>query len=251
VTPEPELIVRHNLGLVMKLYDSVSGKSITDRSVRFSLSGNMKPPLSKEAGTYLFLNIPKDNFDFEVNVHGYEPMSGRIDFAEIGERLPLKELFMIPLESSDSPRTFLTVSGKLEGIEEIEAVPTFEAICNVKEFNSRKLQLTLYNPRNAALSQVHYGLLDNQGEYYDKIEIVEEISPSKLILKSIPEHSCVVNQRVMKIIHGQIKQDGTYLLKVAESSQAEYLLRYVVNKTVYFQRMDFHQPEELRIEKEE
>lgn len=241
-----QAIVQYQLGLVIRLMDSTTCREVAERDVKFHLPSHMKSPLSKDGGTYLFLNIEREDFELGIDVYGYESKKVKIQFSQLDENMPIQEIYLLPLDYPARGREILSLRGNMSGIQAIEAVSLTEIDCSLKEFDERKRIMTILNPHDTQLSYVHYGLLNKEQTRYEKIEIEKQISLTEIKIKEKPEQECVLNQSISKVIHGQVGEDGTYLLKVSDSSTALYLVRYVVDEKVYFQKVDFHQPEELK-----
>ncbi len=240
-----QAMVKHSLSLVLRLIDSTTGKEILEHNVMFRLSQGIKRPIVKGNGVYLFINIPREDFELEVHVYGYEPKKAKIYFSDLDEQIPFKELYLLPLDYPAGGKEILTLRGKMLGIKAIEAVPLNEVVCSMKEYEERKSIMTIMNPHNVRFSRIHYGLLNTERTQYEKIQIEKEISKTQVKLKQKLQKEWRLNQAVVPIIFGEVSEDGNYLLKVADSNNPIYLIRYIVDNKIFFQKMNFHQMEEL------
>lgn len=230
--------IRYRLDLALRLLDSVSGRSITENAVQFSSESPGRDPIPKGGGLYLFLNMERVDFDLEVRVYGYEPKTVRITYPEQEEQLPIREIYLIPL---DHPvrEDLLTLRGNLPGIEAIEAVSLMDASCCIKEFDARKRIMTVLNQRNMNFRHVHYGLIDQKRTAFEHFEIEKEISKQEFRCKNKLEREFQINQPITRVIFGQVSRQGDYVLKVAQEEYAQYLVRFVVNGKEFFQKVDF------------
>ncbi len=236
---EAQATIRHRLDLALRLLDSVSGGAITENTVRFFSQSPGKEPIPKGGGLYLFLNMERETFDLEVHVYGYEPRMVRITYPEQEEQLPIREVYLIPL---DNPvlENVLTLRGSLPGIEEIEAVSLMDASCCIKEFDARKRIMTVLNQKNGNFRHVHYGLINRERTAYEHFEIEKEISKQAFKCRKKLESEFQINQPIARVIFGQTSEQGDYVLKVRKEEYAQYLVRFVVNGNTFFQKVDFN-----------
>lgn len=230
--------IRYRLDLALRLLDSVSGRAITENTVQFFSQSPGKNPIPKGGGLYLFLNMEREDFDLEVRVYGYEPRMVRITYPQEEEQLPIREIYLVPL---DNPvrEDILTLRGHLPGIEEIEAVSLMDASCCIKEFDAKKKIMTVLNQRNMDFRHVHYGLIDQKRTSYEPFEIAEEISKQSFRCKEKLQREFQINQPIVRIIFGQTTKQGDYVLKVAREEYAHYLVRFIVDGNEFFQKVDF------------
>lgn len=243
--------IRYRLDLALRLLDSVDGRAIQERSIQFSSLPQGKNPIPKGGGLYLFLNMEREDFDMEIRVYGYEPRTVRISYPDQEEQLPIREVYLVPLDNP-TLENVLTLRGNLSGIEEIEAVSLMDASCCIKEFDARKRIMTVLNQRNVAFRQVHYGLINRERTAYEHFEIEQEISNQEFKCRKKLEKEFQINQPIVRVIFGQINEQGDYVLKVRNEEYAQYLVRFVVNGNEFFQKVDFHKEGNiLRYEKDE
>jgi len=240
-----EVIIQHRLDLMVRLIDSTIGRMITERNVRFYQSPARGAPIARGDGIYLFLNIGREDFSMEVRVYGYEPRVMEICYDRLDEQLPIQEVYLLPVDYPVQGEELLSLRGRLPGIQAIEAVSLLETNCCIREFHPRERVMTVLNPHNVRLPHIYYGLVSQDRTTYESFQIEEEISTQKVRLLKPLTQNYQINQPIARIIFGQTEEDGSYLLKVRDSKHAIYLVRYVVDGNVKFQKVDFHHPEEL------
>lgn len=241
---EAQVVVKHRLGLAVRLLNSITGGEIKERNIVFQLPEKIEKPISKGDGVYLFINIEPIDFELGVHVHGYEPAKVKIEFEKLQGNLPIQEITLIP-EDTPSGGLYLSLQGKLKGIKAIEAVSLDENVCSLKNFESRKLLMTISNPHNVKLSHVYYGVLNSARTQFEKITVVEQISASQVKVANNLTCEWEWNNMIARIIAGQVDADGNYLLRVADAEKAMYLVHYVVGEKEFYQVVDFNNPEEL------
>ena len=242
---EPMATIKHRIGLVIRLIDSVSGREISERNVMFEIPDGIGEPIIRGNGVYLFINIIPKDFELEVHVYGYESGRAKIVFQDLDEKMPVQELYLLPLDFPAGGKEVLTLQGNMPGIKAIEAVSLNEVTCSIKSYEKRKHIMVVMNPHNFSLSRIHYGLLNSERTRYTKIQVERELSHTQLQLKGGLEEEWVFNQAIQPIIWGKVSDNGDYMLRVAESKSAIYLVRFEVDDEVFFQKVDFNQLEEL------
>ncbi len=236
---EAQAEIRHRLDIALRLIDSVSGRAIEESSVHFSPQKAGETPLRKGGGIYLFLNTGREPHEIGVDVYGYEPRRFMLDYPEPEERLPIREVYLLPLD--DPTRDdILTLRGRLPGIEAIEAVSLTEADCYIKAFDARKKSMVVLNQRSSRFHHIHYGLLNREGDAYEHFEVEEELSLYEIKCRKALEREFQVNQPIARVIFGQTTEQGEYVLKVPNGEHARYLVRFEAGGKEYFQKVDFH-----------
>ena len=235
---EAQSTIHHRLDLALRLINSVTGRVIEERNTRFLTQSPGLSAIPRGGGLYLFLNIEKRDFDMEVLVYGFEPQKVRICFSENKEKLPIHEIYLIPLDNPIKENV-LTLRGNISGIEEIEAVSLMDVNCCIKEFDARKRIMTVLNQRNLRFHHIHYGLINRERTAYEHFEVEKEISVQEIKCKRALIEPFQINLPIVRVIFGQVNEHGDYVLKVANEETAQYLVRYVVDGEVFFQKVDF------------
>lgn len=235
-----QAIIHHQLDLALRLLDSVTGKVIGERNVRFFMDPPEKKAISRGGGLYLFLNTGREDFELEIHVYGYESKKVRITYPVQEENLPIRDVYLLPL---DNPvlENVLTLRGNLPGIEEIEAVSLTDANCCIKEFDARKRIMTILNQKNIRFHFTHYGLINRERTAYEHFELEKEISLQSIKCKKKLEQEYHINQPITRVIFGQTNEQGDYVLKVSKDEIAQYLVRFVVDGNTFYQKVDFRQ----------
>jgi sulfur relay (sulfurtransferase) DsrC/TusE family protein len=249
--------IHHRLDLALRLIDTVTGKVILERNTQFFTQSPGKKAIPKGGGLYIFLNIGREEFELDVHVYGYEHQKVKITYPEQEEYMPIREIYLIPLDNPVLEQV-LTLRGNLPGIEEIEAVSLTDTNCCIKEFDARKRILSVLNQKNIRFHHIHYGLINRVRTAYEHFEVEKEISLQEIKCKKKLEQEVQINQPIVRVIFGQTNEQGDYVLKVKNDEIAQYLVRFVADGKVFYQKVDFHQEgnalscsEETQEEKEE
>lgn len=232
--------IHHRLDLAIRLVNTVTGKVVEEYNTKFITGLTGVKAISKQGGMYLFLNVGREDFEMEVHVYGYEPQKVQIKFPGNQEQMPIREVYLLPLETPIKD-DILTLRGNLSGIEEIEAVSLSDANCCIKEFDARKRIMSVLNQRNVRFHHTHYGLINREKTEYEHFELEKEISPQEIKCKQKLEKEFFINQPIARVIFGQIKEQKEYVLKVANEENAKYIVRYVVEGKIFYQTVDFHE----------
>lgn len=235
-------MIHHRLDLAIRLINTVTGKVIEEKNTQFLTSSPGLKAIPRGGGLYLFLNMEKVDFVMEVLVYGFESQKMEIKFSDLekSKDLPIREIYLIPLDNPIKD-TILTLRGNISGIKEIEAVSLMDVNCCIKEFDARKRIMTVLNQRNLRFHHIHYGLINRERSAYEHFEVEKEISIQQIKCKKALQEPYFINQPIVRVVFGQVNEQGDYVLKVAKEEVAQYLVRYVVNEEVFFQKVDFRE----------
>ena len=231
-------MIHHKLDLAIRLVNAVTGRVIEDYNACFFTQYPGLKAIPKQGGVYLFLNIEKETFEMEIHVYGYESQKIQIHFPENQEKMPIREVYLLPLETPIKD-DILTLRGKVSGIEKIEAISLNDRNCCIKAFDAKKRIMSVLNQRNVSFHHIHYGLVNREKTAYESFEVEKEISTQEIMCKQKLEKEFFINQPIARIIFGQIKEDGEYILKVENEENPIYLVRYVVEGETFYQKVDF------------
>lgn len=235
---EAQSTIHHRLDLALRLINSVDGRVIEEKNAIFKTQSPGMKAIPRGGGLYLFLNGERLDFDMEIQVYGFEPQKVRICFSEKEEKVPIREVYLIPLDNPIK-EDVLTLRGNISGIEEIEAVSLMDVNCCIKEFDARKRIMTVLNQRNLRFNHIHYGVINRERTAYEPFQVEKELSVQEIKCKKALTQPFQINQPIVRIIFGQINEQGDYVLKVANDEAAQYLVRYVVDGKEFFQKVDF------------
>lgn len=237
---EAHATIHHKLDFALRLVNTTTGRVVEEYNSKFITGLAGVKTIPKPGGMYLFLNVGSEEFEIDIHVYGYEPQKIQIRLSELQGSVPIREVYLLPLEAPIK-EDILTLRGNLSGIEEIEAVSLSEMNCCIKEFDARKRIMSVLNQRNVRFHHVHYGLINRERTQYEHFEVEKEISPQEIKCKKSLEKEFYINQPIARVIFGQIRNQEEYLLRVLNDENAKYLVRYVVNGEIFYQIVDFHE----------
>ena len=228
--------IHHRLDLVIRLVDTTTGAAVEEQDVRFFIEGRQCWPIPRGGGNFVFINTGRGDNTLTLKVYGYEDAVIDVQYEKLDKVVPLKQVFLIPSEKLAKGERLCSLTGTLQGLEEIEAVSLSQSNLCYSEFNEKKCMLKLFLARGRlSMENVHYGLIEH-------FEVVEEVPPNMVKLKEPLKETFTVNSPIARVVFGNVSPDGSYLLRVRDDALiVEYLVRYRVNGEDRFQVVDFHQ----------
>jgi hypothetical protein len=180
-----------------------------------------------------------------INVYGFEPYEAMVDYSTLDERLPVLDAFLIPSELMRSGLDLLSISGRMEGLRSIEAVHLARPLSGLREFNPKKCEMSIYMP-NRRMNMVHtyYGLVNTAEQTFEKFTVVEELNDKKIRIKEPLQGEFPQNAPICRMIFGQVKPDGSYLLRVRNTGKnLKHLVCFVTDDGPQYHIIDFAKPD--------
>lgn len=235
--------IHHRLDLVLQLVDTTTGNAVEDQDVRFFTDGKQCWPIPRGGGNFVFINTGRRDLTLTLKVFGYEDAVVDVRYEKLDEVVPLMQVFLIPSERLAKGESLCSLIGKLQGLEEIEAVSLKQFHFCLSEFDERKCLMKLFLAKGRlSMENVHYGLIGNDRKHYEHFVVTEELPPNMVRLKEPLQETFSVNSPISRVVFGNVSQDGRYLLRVRDDAEMlNYLVRYQVNGETRFQTVDFHQ----------
>ena len=214
-----------------------------EQDVRFFIEGKQCWPIPRGGGNFVFINTGRGDNTLTLKVYGYEDAVIDVQYEKLDKVVPLKQVFLIPSEKLAKGERLCSLTGTLQGLEEIEAVSLSQSNLCYSEFNEKKCLLKLFLARGRlSMENVHYGLISEDRGHYEHFEVAEEVPPNMVRLKEPLTETFTVNSPIARVVFGDVSPDGSYLLRVRDDAQmVRYLVRYRVNGEYRFQTVDFHQ----------
>ena len=234
--------IHHRLDLVLQLVDTTTGNSVGEQDVRFFTEGRQCWPIPRGGGNFVFINTGRSDFTLTLKVFGYEDAQVNVQYERLDDVMPLLQVFLIPSENLAKGERLCSLSGKIQGLEEIEAVSLAQSNICFSEFNERKCLMKLFLAKGRLIMEnVHYGLISGDRTYYEHFMVTNEVPPDMVKLKEPLTETFPVNSPISRVIFGNVSPDGSYLLRVRDNAEKlMYLVRYQVNGETRFQTVDFH-----------
>jgi hypothetical protein len=238
--------VRHRLDLCIKLLDTTTGKSITERNVKFLEEGKVVPFIYKGSGIYILMNTERKDTMYEIHAYGYEVNMVSVAYGESNRPYQMAEVSLIPEETAYSYMGLLTMEGSLEGIEELMAIRLTTVDRTLQNYDVRKRILYFFG--GAELTEKEYGLFHRATMDFEVFQVGKVIDKKAAILRRPLEMPYAVKDPIVRIVKGKVMPDYSYRLRVRDDGQEViYLVRYVVKGETYFQKVNFKKEEERKL----
>lgn len=242
-----DAVINHRLDLMIRFIDTTTGTAISERTVKLKKNGQDMHMISKGGGIYICINQERENFLLHINIYGYEEKTILIDYSLLDAQMPIRDIYMIPKENN--PRTtVLSLNGIRKGISDIQAVNISSSNVFIQEYDERKRIISLFNPHKLKMQHVFYGIVHNEKEDYEIIQLDKRISYTSVKINPGLQKPFQMNDPVERIIFGSVTENGEYLLRVQDNSNnLIYLVKYTIDGVSKCMKVDFHNLKEVNL----
>lgn len=228
--------IHYQLDLIVRLLDTTTGKRIEQRQVIFKSEDQVLTFLRRDAGLYILLNRGRNDMTLDIQVVGYLPARVNVCYDELPKNFPEVEVAMIPEALTGGFVDMLTLEGICEGLESIEAVSLKNPHGAVDSYQERKQTLKLYYSK--PFEETTYAVIHEQDQEFEKFQIKKRVDKLSVKLADPMKTACRPEEKIARIVHGRVDENGRYLLRILEDGGgAEYLIRFVVNGNESFKRI--------------
>ena len=243
-------VITQKVDLVILLLDTTTGRVVDVPMVKFfDEKGEEMNFQARGGGIYLFLNTGPIKESIDLRVRGYEPLKVAINTEELDEKLPMRIVYLIPSEDTFQIDSYLTLRGKLPGLQSISLLIRGDVITTTDAYNPKQKLLTVLSKGYRLNTEGSpYGILNADGSEFEMFEVVEQVHTAGVILKEPLEGEFLRNVPIGRVIFGYVYPDGSFLLRLRERTQLKTLIRYVVGGEVKFIEADFNNPEEFKLQ---
>ncbi len=241
-------VIRCRLDLLVRLIDTTTGAVVEERNVRFLRDKEQIRPIPRGSGNYVFLNSGREDFTLTVNARGYDICRKAVSYESLDRQMPIMEVFLIPSENTTG-QPVLTFSGRLSGMESIQAVSLGASRCCISEFDERRRIMKLFKTHRSGMDDIYYGLIHLKEGSFEPFEVVKEITADSVKVKEPLKEPFSVNSPIARIIFGRVTEEGDYVLRVRDDMERlVYMVRYVQEGSEKFKILDFRHLEEVTLE---
>ena len=230
------------LDLLVRLIDTTTGAAVEESNVLFLRDGREVRPERKGRGTYIFINSGREDFLMRVRVKGFDEYETSVSYEGLDPSIPECNVFLIPSENTSKGEKLLGLSGNLPFLESLEAVNLSRIICFANEYDPKELKLGIFGQMGGRvyLYDTFYGIPDADRGSYERIEVLDEITPQSVRLRDPLEKELAPNSPLMRVVFGSVKENGDYCIRVRDDGKdVKYLLRYTVGGEERFKTVDF------------
>ncbi len=241
-------VICARLDLLVRLIDTTTGALVDERNILFTRNGTPIRPEPRDAGTYVFINTGREDFLMHITVYGYEDYEETISYEELDERIPVRNVFLMPSENTFKGEEVISFSGTLPFLKTVEAVNLMRPACICNEYDPKKYTMKVFGSGSGRieLNDIYYGLLHSDRISYEKTEVTGNTAPQSVQLKEPLQEEFTSNLPLHRIIFGYVSPEGDYLLRVRnDAKELKYLVRYTVKDEVRFKTLDFNDLEAL------
>ena len=239
-------LISAKLTLAVRLIDTTTGRDITEPNVRFTIDGNDFIPMKKGDGLYAFVNVGRDDFLMQIDVYGYDTKVIPVIKEELDQKLPMLDVFLMPSEKNRAYGEVLEVYGTLSDLSYIEAInlnrpiALFHSSQTKKEVHKISL-LSMTPGGGVSLDSLEFALLSETGSFYDTFKVLEQDSTTTVRISKALRNEHKLNDRIFRILYGDVKPEGNFVLKVRDdASSLPHLLHFVAGEKEYFREIDIH-----------
>ncbi len=242
--------IRTRLDLLLTLKDATTGLPVQERDVRFRRNDEVVFAHSRGEGSFVFINVGRENGLMQIDAYGFEPKNLKVDYETIDPVLPNIDVFLIPSENTRRGESILTLSGQLSGLEAVEAIHPGRPVTSIREFDKKKRIMTVFQPnRRVNLTEIYYGLYNVEKGTFEDLEVRDELPGKKVRLKKTLEEEFTLNSPICRIVFGQVEEDGTFILRVRDDGKnLKYLVKYIVDGETRYKEIDFHELEGVTLD---
>ena len=240
------IVITAHLTLAVRLVDTTTGRELTETDIRFYIGNDMVHPMRKGSGTYIFVNMSKEDFLMRICARGYDDIDVNVQHETLDPRLPILDVFLMPSEKNMVGGPILQINGTLSGLEYLEAIDlghpigVFQSAVTKKEVTKMTLLPTTQGG-GVALDSISYAILSKDQSRYEVFTVKEQDSATSVILRAQMKTEHELNDRIFRIVYGRAGPKGAFVLKVRdESSVLNYLLHFKAGKFEYLRPIDFH-----------
>ncbi|MPN02466.1 hypothetical protein SDC9_149682 [bioreactor metagenome] len=126
----------------------------------------------------------------------------------------------------------------------VQAVKLGESPCVMREFDERKRVITVFNPHRLALDSLDYAVVDPEKERFEAFRVTKRLTDQTFKIGRRLERGFGSHFPICRVVHGSVQPDGSYLLRVPNSSgDARWIIRLQRGEEELFRTVDFLKPE--------
>lgn len=245
---EQPVVIRHRAGLIVRLIDTATGQEIVQAGGTFVRDGGRVHPMQRPDGMLVFSDFPAQDCTFTVQTTRFLPKTVQLSAEQLAQRPPLVELHLIPDETYAARYPCCTLSGVLDGIEQLDAVRMGDKTCLARAFDERRQIFHLFNPHHLVLDRTYYAVVDPDACRYEPIEITEQLSGEKFRLAAPLQRPFGNHFPVARRVLGAVRRSGEYVFRVPEdSTRTRWLVRWRREGEEFFQTVDFALPDTMTL----
>lgn len=235
--------IRHSLGLALRLVDTTTGQSIAGTGTTFLWNGTPIHPQRRNDGWFIFFAFEEPEITLTITPLLFVPATIVIRKSELSPTLPTLEYHMIPNDTFSRQVPCHTLTDTMDGLTAIDCVRANDSPCLIREFDTRKKLITIFNPHHLELERIHYALVNPDNNTFESFQIVKRISDNVFKIDRPLTMEFGNYFPICPLVFGQVVQEGRFLLTVRDNHKlARWIVRFTTGDTSQFRLVDFHAP---------
>ncbi len=238
-------VITARLTLAIRLVDTTTGREVPESDNSFYIDGGLVHPMRKGPGTYVLVNMSREDFLMRICVRGFMDEEVNVRFDTLDQRLPIIDVFLMPTEKNQIGGGTIQINGTLSGLEFIQAinlnrpVAAFQSVVTRKETKMTVLPITTGG--GVALEEMAYAILSKDQMRYEVFTVQQQDAPTSVVLRDRLKFQHELNDRIFRIIYGRAGPRGDFILKIRDDAKVlNYLLYFKVDGEEYLRPIDFH-----------
>lgn len=239
-----ECVIRVRIDLLIRLIDTTTGASVNEMNTEFIRDGEIVKPIYKGDGNFIFINTGRENGLMQIKAYGYEEKTVSINYEEMSENTPESDVFLIPSESTLRGGPIIGISGNLPSLKSIDAINILRPLCSFAEFNAKKNEISVFGfvaGKDVTLDDMYYAMTKMDEKSYESFAVADQSGDNKAILKGPLQGETRPNQKIYRLLFGDVTEDGSFVFRVRDdATEIRYLIRFTVGDDTYFRLIDFH-----------
>lgn len=235
--------ISHRLDLAVLLIDTTTGFHVAQPDVRFTFDrSDVSELISRGNGMYILMNHDRADMLMTVEVSGYERMTVPIRYEELDEKVPMKEVFLIPSENAANAGDYATIRGVLPELSEVAFIQKGTVLAHIDGYEKRKRIMTVFEKGyRLSMEGSPYALVNTKEMTFEWLDIVSQPGTNQVELKAPIDENFIRNAPICRIMFGYVEPDGSYLIRVRDDrSDLRGLIRFKVDGEIRFKEVDFH-----------
>ncbi|MDR0853271.1 MAG: hypothetical protein LBN34_02775 [Clostridiales Family XIII bacterium] len=216
-----DMTIMHRIDLAVTILDSVTGRPVVG-ALRLRKNGEDLKYRRAPDGTILFINMGREDFDFEVFSSGYENELVSVMYGELSERLPALDVSLIPTDSFGD--AYLTIDGTLPELAAVDAVRIGPPAFIVQGLDQKKCQLSVGSLYSQELLSRYYGIVERDETRFEPIEIIKVSDKGTYQLAKMPETQVSGLPLAYRVV-GRVVNESCLLRLPNDGGNARWILR--------------------------
>ena len=237
--------IRVRIDLYVRLIDTTTGRAVNELNVQFLKDGYPTKPVYKGDGNFIFINTGRENGLMHIKAYGYEEIDVPINYEELGEVSPERDVFLIPSEDTKRGESVIGISGILPSLKTIDAVNLSRSLFSFSDYNVKKNEMTVFGfvaGKTVRFDDVYYGMTAPDEKSFDSFTVANQSGDNKAVLKEPLVGEAKPNRKIYRLLFGDVKKDGSFVFRVRDDAAVlNYLIRFTVGDDTYFRIIDFRQ----------